>query len=389
MIRPIVFLFMYALYFLAFQIEFFVVRWHVTETTGDFVWGATLSMLHLAPVVVAGPVAGYLASHMNRRSLTVCAYFASAVALIALWLALKWNIVIELLTVVVLISGLANAFSQTALQSVLRLSSGRMQVSRFVLVTSFIVDASFFYAPLAIDIAHRFDVTLISLVLWAGVITALFAVYVGVATPQTPRIERTDTKQTNFNVRSFVAPERNFLIMIALIGLLLRPIFPLIPMMPVARGDLGLTEVTQILTSVGLGTVIMSLVLVVRGKSRNVLLWIGLAMGLAGGTVILATALPFSANSLIAWGAYGACCSVLFGLPRAWIQENTPEDRIAAVGGASFYLSRGGLLFGLPVIGVLSDLWDLVAAMQVFSAMLIAAGLPVLFWATQRIKAVG
>jgi len=341
-----------------FWVHRVAVGWLAWQLTGSGFWLGAIAFADLCPVVVLGPIAGALADRIDRRRLAViCQTLSLLQASVLCVLTAIGAITIEMLFFLTLLVGIFGAMHQPARLSLVPALVRPEDLSSAVAITSVIFNLARFVGPalsgVIITTAGIAPAFAFNALTYVASIAALVCLrLLPRAAPETPPagVFSEAFAGISYAVRHpAIGP---LLVAAALVSVLARPVFELLPGFAGAvfeRGPGGLAALTA---AVGLGAIVGGLWLAQR---PGILGLVSIALGsitTSGFTVAL---FAIAANFWLALAAmtvtgFAIICSGI--ATQTLIQSSVHDSMRGRV------MALWGLIFrGMPALGALGMGW--------------------------------
>jgi MFS transporter, DHA3 family, macrolide efflux protein len=259
----------------------FALIWYITESTGSAIILTTLALVGHLPELILGPFAGALVDRWNRQKVMIIADGAIAFLTFVIALLFAFDL-IQLWHIYVLMFGrsIGGAFHFTAMAASTSLMVPKERFTKIQginqLLQGFLAIIAAPLGALAIELMEIGDIMFIDVVSAAIAIAPLFFVTI----PQ-PEIVTTDEQRANPVKTMFADVGEGFRYVVKWKGLLyvlllatginaiVNPAFTLLPLLISDTFGLGAPALATIQTTLGIGTILGSLILSVWGGFKR------------------------------------------------------------------------------------------------------------------------
>lgn len=362
----------------------FALIWYITQSTGSAIVLTTLALVGHLPEMVLGPFAGALVDRWNRQKVMIIA--DGAIAFLTLIIALLFAFdLIQIWHIYVLMFGrsIGGAFHFTAMGASTSLMVPKEKFTKIQginqLLQGFLAIIAAPLGALAIEVMDIGDIMLIDVVSAAIAIAPLFFVVIPQPGIITTAEQRANPIKTMFSdvgegLRYIVKWKGLFYSLLLATGInaLINPAFTLLPLLISDTFGLGAAALATIQTTLGIGTILGSLILSVWGGFKRKIYTSASALALSAIGLFLMSIAPVNAfwMLIVGIGIFALLNPIANGPIIAIFQESVDpsmQGRVfALIGTMAGAASPIGLIIAGPVseqFGVQS--WFLVGAIYI------------------------
>lgn len=359
----------------------FALIWYITESTGSAIVLTTLALVGHLPEMVLGPFAGALVDRWNRQKVMIIA--DGAIAFLTLVIALLFALdLIQLWHIYVLMFGrsIGGAFHYTAMGASTSLMVPKERFTKIQginqLLQGFLAIVAAPLGALAIELMEIGNIMFIDVISAAIAIAPLFFVVIPQPEVVTTEEQRANPVKTMFSdvgegFRYLVKWKGLFYVMLLATGInaIINPAFTLLPLLVSDTFGLGAGALATIQTTLGIATIIGSLILSVWGGFKRKVYTSASALGVSTIGLLLMAIAPVNAFWMLVVGiAIFALLNPIVNGPFMAIFQDTVDPNMqgrvfALIGTMAGAASPIGLMIAGPVseyFGVQS--WFMVGA---------------------------
>ena len=368
-------------------IQSVAVVWLAYRLSGSTVFTGFVGFLMGMPHVVLGPFAGVLGDRVDRHRLLVWVLTVLALQAVALAVLTSLQLItMPLLTALVLVAGIANAFEIPTRQSIfVQLLEHREDLPNAIALNSMLMNGTRLVGPSigGLLIAYFGEEVCFGLnaVSYVAVLAALVGVHIQRQAARAPSHPLADLAE-GWRYAMGMLPMRRMLMTLGAVSFAISPYTALMPAMAVRIFGEGSELVGLFIGAVGLGAFLSALTLATRKSVRGLGRWIPLAAIAAGlGSVGfgVSSSVPLSVALLTLMGAGMFMASAACNTILQTIVEDHMRSRVMSyytmffVGAAPFaHLAAGWLA---TYIGVQAT-FIVGGAIALFAGLAFQAGLP-------------
>lgn len=332
--------------------------WLAWQLTGSGFWLGAIAFADLCPVVVLGPIAGALADRFDRRRLAVaCQMLSLAQAMVLCVMTAVGSITIEMLFFLTLLVGIFGAMHQPARLSLVPSLVRSEDLSSAVAITSVIFNLARFVGPalsgVIITVAGIAPAFAFNALTYIAAIAALLSLRL--LPRETPALPPAGVLvEAAAGIRYAVRHPAigPLLISSALVSVLARPVFELLPGFAGAVFERGAGGLAALTSAVGLGAIVGGLWLAQRGGIMG-LVPIALTSVMLSGFAVAVFAIVGNF-----WLALAAMSMTGFAIVASGIATQTLIQSSVHDSMRGRVMALWGLIFrGMPALGAVGMGW--------------------------------